>query len=260
VLIDKHADKRRRRWSRRPGWLPGVILGAIGLVFAAVGAYILLVEAPRQDEKAHHIRDLPGATLGSFSDQRPGTEVAVTGVLTGNFTLQDQPYDIAQYEVVAYQVDQWDVTSDSDSGPIGTWGILTQNMPGLAFDFAGQTVWLLREDTSKVTISGETHEFVVPSSTGDKAQYNGRDLREGSLRIRGFRNGDVITVVGETVRPDYIYIIPERVHAGDRQNLVDSTQAEANTLRLFSVIFGCLGSLFVIVPVSVAGFKAWRRR
>lgn len=244
----------RHRFRR---WVPALVFGIIGIVFSAIGGYVLGVAVPDDRAEIARIEALPGATRSSFSAQAPGAAVAVTVTLSGNATLERTDYGIRQLELVAAVVDSWRVTTDSNGDRITSWTPRARAIPILSADFDGASVQIVPPDAPDargLTLSGGWREFLTPGDSGASASYNGAPLPAGSIRVRGLRDGDRVTVVGTRAaangRPERIHA--ERLHAGDRASLLAELEDASDALRMFGIIFSALGGvLLVLMLISV---------
>jgi hypothetical protein len=72
----------------------------------------------------------------------------------------------------------------------------------------------------------------------------GEWLSEGSLRVRGFYNGDLVTVWGQKASIDGI--IPKELFAGDRVTFIESQHATAKGLLIAGI------SMMVCSPIVLA--------
>ena len=232
-------------WRRRGGCINIAVPLIIGSIFLGMALYLWLVAAPDQDNEASHIEGLPGTSLAQYTDLPAGTEVAIRVMLVNNMTLTDDFYDVRTYELVAYKVDEWNVTTDSEGDESGKWHTISHNIPSLTFQFEDAQYTLIREQRGAgLSFSGDLYEFLQRSASGKEASYDGEKLRDGSHRIRGFRDGDTVTVVGtRTAQGD---VIPTRLHGGDRQSLVDDIRGEAHQARLVGGLFGCVGGVMLL--------------
>jgi hypothetical protein len=105
---------------------------------------------------------------------------------------------------------------------------------------------------SSVKMSGDLHEFLEEAIWGEWATYNGSPLAEGSIRIQGVRNRDLVTVVGyKTGAGD---LRPERLHGGDRVSLENLLRTDIKVLRIVGSVLLILGG----GGLAVIGFLTWR--
>lgn len=225
-----------------------LVFGLIGSVFLLVGGYVGLVEGPAQDREARAIEALPTLAHDQLAAHPPGTHVALTGTLTDNGLQTNDEYGVTGLGLVAYEVREWDVRTDSDGDVSGLWTLRLRDIPPLVVQNEGGSVVVERADpAAEVELGGALYETITRDGDGVRsASYNGRSLREGAWRVQGFRNGDMITAVG-TLSSDGI--TPDRLYAGTHADLVDELRDNARFLRLFGLIVGGLGALLDVVAL-----------
>ena len=123
-------------------------------------------------------------------------------------------------------------------------------VPNLTLHVEGQTVPILRSDDA--CMSGPLYEELVYSNGWEEAKYDGEWLPEGSLRIRGLTNGDLVTVLGKKASSDGV--LPNELYAGDRVVFADSKHRAARGLLTGGIcmiglapavlVGGILGAIF----------------
>lgn len=224
------------------------------VAFCCCGALMAFYLSPQQALQANRIAGLPQMDAGFVAEAEPGEDLLVTGVLAGNDSaLPEQGF-------VAYTTEIWQVTPpapDSESGEAsGRWESSGVTLPALTIRVGGEDVAVLRSTGAR--LSGPLREVVVPGPGQETAHEGDRSLPEGSLRYRGFFEGDLITVLG--VKASSGGIIPEELFAGDRVEFEES-QVEAAKGLLFGGI-----AMMVCAPVVLVGggllavFRKRRRR
>lgn len=218
----------------------GVLIASIAL--CVCGVLFTFVFAPGQALEAARIRSLPSMDADSLAAAAPGADVLVTGWLAGNAPLHgDLPF-------VAYLLETWEVTpgsttEDGETEPDGDWETVERAIPDLTLEVNGQTVQVLSSTTA--SLGGPLHEEIVPGNSREQAQYQGEWLPEGSLRYRGFYNGDLITVLGQKAATGGV--VPEKLYAGDR---VAFEQSETDAAR--GMLFAGIG-MMVCAPILLIG-------
>jgi hypothetical protein len=223
-----------------------VVVAAVGAVFlVACGASLAFVLAPRQALEARHVERLPEMVAEDVAAAEPGDEVLITG------RLEDNPV-IAEGRFVAYTRDTWQVTvptpssqADSQGGkPTGQWKTVERVVPDLTLSVNGRTVEILR--ARGAAMSGPLHERLDRAYFSYReAEYHGEMLAEGSERLRGFHNGDLVTVLG--VRASGGGVIPDELFAGDRVAFVEGEKKAAQGLLI------CGLCMMGVAPIVVVG-------
>ncbi|MCD4685650.1 MAG: hypothetical protein K8S97_06920 [Anaerolineae bacterium] len=228
-----------------------LIFALISVVFMLVGGFVGLVEGPRQDREARHIDNLPDLTYDQLATQSPGTEVALTGTLVDNGSRANDEYGVTGLELVAYEVHEWDVYTDSDGDVSGSWDLLYRDIASLAMQFGSGIVTVERDDSAAgITLDGALYETITREGSGNRsAMYDGRSYPDGSWRVRGFRNGDQITVLGAISASGGV--TPDQLYAGTRADLVADLRNNARFLRLFGLVFGGIGAILGVVALVI---------
>lgn len=238
------------------GRIGQIVVTVIGTAFLmACGALLAFVLSPRQALEARHIERLPEMASEDVAVAAPGDDILVTG------RLEDNPV-ITEGSFVAYVRETWRVTiptpsnqADSQSSkPTGKWETIERITPDLSLDVNGRTVEILR--ASSVTMSGPLHERLIRALYFFRAaKYNGEMLAEGSERVRGFYNGDLVTVLGTKASTGGV--IPDELFAGDRVAFVEHEKSAARGLFFFGL---CLLGVAPIVLVGGILFALLGRR
>jgi len=229
------------RIRERIGTAIYAVIGAVALL--GCGLVFTLFLAPQQKLEARRIELLALMDASSVVGAAAGDEVLVTGRLADNPVI----YEGGDY--VAYILDEWQVTTpaydpdEPNQKPDGDWKTVERAIPDLKVDVGGQTVNSVRvEDAS---INGAVHETIFESEGYEKAEYEGKLLSEGSLKIRGLYNGDLITVWGKKAASGGI--VPDELYAGDRVSFEESQHAAAQGLLIAGI------SMLVCSPVVLLG-------
>jgi hypothetical protein len=206
-------------------------LGFFWLVLLAIGLGLLYLGFYEASE-ARHIASYPVLVGPGFQAMAPGEHAVVVGVLEGNAVLE--------YELVALAREQWDLHGGGrDTGPSGSWHDLETRMPGLAVSLDDDIVHTAGRD-SGVDMEGKRHEVIYQRSrTGQVAD----GISEGSLRVIGYKNGDLVTLVGE--KDANGTLIPEILHGGELEQLLSARRGNAR----FDTLVGS-GFLIALIPLS----------
>lgn len=115
-------------------------------------------------------------------------------------------------------------------------------VPGLTISISGGTA-TTRPATSAM-LSGSLHESVAAGTGAETATWNGQQLAKGAVRVRGFQNGDLVTVVGTKASTDEI--IPDEIFGGDRVELVEYKRSSAQTMFIVGI------SMMICAPIVLA--------
>lgn len=231
--------------------IQGRIAAVVGAVFAAIcflgfGALLAFYISPQQALEWRRIEGLPELDATAYASAASGQEVAITGTLADNFALTPEG-------LVAYIREQWDVTppSDKEDKPDGSWKIVETNVPVLRIAIAGGGISTTSVESA--TFSGSLHETAIQQGAGtEKADYNGQSLPEGSTRMRGFANGDLITVVGHKASTGDL--IPDRLFGGDRVQLVQEIRSGAQAMFVVGIVMMICSPLILVMGVVGALF------
>lgn len=231
----------------RIGSAVAAVTGA--LLFLICGALLAFVISPQQALEWRRIQALPELDAASLAATASGEEVAITGILSGNEELTGDG-------LVAYKREQWKVKppDDEDDTASGSWEVIERVVPALAVDIRGGTVSTIPDDSA--SLSGSTHDTLERGSGTQTASYEGEQLPDGSVRTQGFKNGDLVTVIGRKATTGGI--VPDRVFGGDRVQLVDSIRSGARAAFLFGIGMMICAPL-VLVGGVLAGLFGRRR-
>jgi len=201
----------------------GVIAG-VGVFLC--GALMAFVISPQQAIEWRKIQGLPELDANGVQAAPSGQEIAMTGYLAGNTAVTADG-------LVAYEKHQWTVrtsTSTSEDGetstPTGSWDALETNIPVLNVNISGGTVSTVA--ATSVNIGGNYQQTIERGTSNVTADYDGSPLPEGSIRTQGFRDGDLVTIVGN--KSSVGGVTPERIYGGDRNQLVEDIRGGARAL------------------------------
>lgn len=237
----------------------GRVGAAIGAGFAAVcflafGALLAFVLSPQQAMEWRRIEGLPELDAAAYAATGIGEEVALTGTLTDNAAQVSE-------ELVAYVREQWEIepanrTDDSTSNdePEGSWNTVETVVPALTIAINGGNIKTI--SVGSATLGGNMRETAIQQGRGsEKADYNGQQLPEGSTRMRGFANGDVVTIVGHKASTGDV--TPERIFGGDRVQLIENIRSGARTM--FAIGIGMMICAPIVLVAGVLGALFGRR-
>lgn len=220
--------------------LRGVFVAVLAAVAVfSCGAFLALVIAPRQELAWRRIDRLPRLDAAAYKALPAETEAAVTGVLRDNRTFA--PYNLAAYKIEKWQVSRNAGGNGTPATPQGKWVTVDLQIPELAL-VVGEGV-IKTAPAGNVIWGGDLREFTEPGRGEYRAVYNGESLADGTRVIRGFTNGDLVTVVGRKVSTGQLY--PERLYAGAREQLVDDIRTGARGALMVGVgMMGCSPVVF----------------
>lgn len=241
----------RRAMGGRIRAVIGAVIGA-GIILV-LGAFLAFVLSPRQASLARKIERMPDMDAAAVSAARSGADVLITGQLWDNRVLDEGGF-------VAYTLQEWEVTppdpdDDDNDESKGSWKTRERVAPDLKLEVGDQTVQILRADG--VSMSGPLHEDLIYGNGWEEAKYDGEWLPEGSLRIRGFLNGDLVTVWGKKASSGGV--IPDELYAGDRVAFADSKRRAAQGLLIAGLCMMGAAPLVLVVSVLSAIFGHRRR-
>ena len=203
----------------------GAVIGAvIGSILACLcGLLFTFYLAPQQKSEANRIEKMPIMDATGVNNAPSGEDVLFTG------RLADNPLVVEGDEFVAYQLDEWDVTvpeydpDEPNQEPDGDWTTIETVFPDLVINVNGGLVRTLQANS--LSLSGPVRETLVYGDGYEEASYDGELLPEGSMRYRGFYNGDLVTILGKKATSGDV--IPDEFYAGDRVSFVEFKHDEA---------------------------------
>lgn len=224
-----------------------------GLIFGLAGSY---------ENDAKEIEELAEFSAANLHDK-----VYATGTISGSEAIASDPLlgDISQYELVGYQVDRWDVTRSSGSSRSsgtrsssynGSWEDVSSAFGPFALDDGKINV----TPNDAVTIDGDVHEYLLPGSGGNGLSdtYNGQTVRDGTLRLQGFQNGDLITVMG--IRREGDVLNADKMYGGTRAEWVADLKGQAQDSRSVGYILAVCGACFLVPGLGLAAASIYGRR
>jgi hypothetical protein len=224
--------------------IPVLIIGLLGIgmicCLGGAGAACSMGFSPLLSDRADEIEDMP-----TTPDVSVGEEVALTGILSDNPPITDDPeLDIAQYELVAYKVEIYNTHrtgTGSNRRTRGDWDTLRTVVDSLTMEVEGQVITI--NGDANVTLGGSLHTY-----NADQIQS------DGSRRVSGFLNGDQVTMVGERLESGEF--VPDQLYGGTREELVSDTRTGAKIFRYVGyalmVCGGGIGLLFVLGAVALS--------
>lgn len=234
----------------RIGSAVGAVIGAFFLL--GCGAVLAFVLSPQQALEARRIEKMPLMDAGSVASAAAGEDILVTGWLADNPLMDEEGF-------VAYSLEEWVVTlpdpDDSSDEPDGDWKTIEQLVPELMIQVEGEMVRTLEGDNVRLT--GSLNEALIYSDGYDEAKYEGEWLPHGSQRLRGFFNGDLVSVLGQ--KGSVGGIIPEELYAGDRVAFAESKHDAAKGLFIGGIVMMVCAPLVLVGGVLGGLFGRQRR-
>ncbi len=224
--------------TREKSKLPFILLGLLGLAFLMMGVFAATIQAKRVLQEAGTIRSLPELNAQALENTSPGTTVVITGILERN----DEIADVGG--LIIYIEEIWRVhynDSEGSEGWEGSWNKLNVMVPACNITFNGGNV--LIQAGQGVIIDKPLYEYKL---NVPREGHVVDGIKEGSMRRRGFKAGDQITVVGGKEPSG---VIPVRIFGGDRAELEQYLAYQVSGLRITGTIFGLVGLGLILVSV-----------
>ncbi len=218
-----------------------IVLAVIGLIFVLLGIFAGLIQAKRTLDEAGSISTLPVFDRQTLESARTGTEVIFTGI------LDDNSADADVGGLIIYIEEIWAVRyndSEGSEGWEGSWNRLNTFLPNTGVTLNGGKVMLTKGQN--VVIDQTLHEFklAVPR---DGREVDG--IKEGSIRHRGYKAGDEITVVGEK---EEFAVAAGRIFGGNRAAFERHLSNQVSGLRITGVAMGLAGLALIIAAFILA--------
>lgn len=127
--------------------------------------------------------------------------------------------------------------------------------PLLIVEVTGQAIDVLA--SGDAAFSGKLRELHVPGEGPNTASDGADEIIEGTLRYRGFSNGDVITILG--VKASSGGIIPDHLYAGDRVEFEQAQADAAKGLLIGGIVMMTCAPLILVGGGAAALFGRRRR-
>ncbi len=223
----------------------------LALCLLGVGGYFAFSAAVQEAAERQRIESLPLVDATAFAVLEAGKEIIITGKLDGNEALTSDGF-------VAYTQEQWQIKSAvRRSGSTrtttvsGKWEVTGQGVPALTILIENGAVQTAERPFvvtagQRVRFGGDLRKVLIPGEGALSASYEGELLPDGTLRTRGFFDGDPITVVGQ--KGSEGTLVPEWLFAGDRAQLADSIRKGEETLT--KVGFGMMIAAPVVLGLG----------
>jgi hypothetical protein len=211
-----------------------LFLLGFGLLFVVIGLLVGVVGSRSATEAADRAEALAPLGAAALEDRPAGEVVLVEGTIS--------PRNPPRFrEFVAYRAEEYRGVDD-DGDP--DWEPFATVTPPLILD-AGGVVLLANEDYS---LEGDhaRYEDPGPPTRGDF-------FRESTKRYQGLVAGGTVTVIG-MVAPgqEGNELRAEFVYAGTRAEYIAGQRDAARNLPIIGLIFGGIGSVFVLIGLWVA--------
>jgi hypothetical protein len=225
--------------------------GIAALLFLCMGIALAFFISPKQAVEWRRVEHLPLLDAGAYEALAAGEEMVITGNLQGNTPLTEDG-------LVAYIRDEWNVTppdpSQDEDQPDGDWARIETAAPALVIAVPGGTV--TTASSTSALFQGSLPETMVEGDSDLSATYSGQSLPDGTIRTRGFHDGDLITVHGQ--KGSTGDIIPERLFYGDRVQLVEHIRSGARAA--FAIGIGMMICAPIVLVGGVVAAMFGRRR
>ncbi len=190
--------------KRRNGVLAGQ--GFAFFIFG-LGALVMFVIAPSSAAKSTFIRQSPEIDAALFDYFEPGTRVVISGVLEGNPTVEG--------DFVAMAPMVWTVSEEFADG---AWLESGKFVPELTLAAGNGTIGTARGINP--AFGGRLHE-VKDSPEGQPVS--------GDRWVRGFTNGDTVTIIGETTADGKL--LPGEIYGGSRSEMIEELARPSRVWR-----------------------------
>ncbi len=199
--------------------------------FLFVGGYLTFVVYPENIKEMNHFAEIPWMTFDQFKTVGLNQDSLIQGNLSDNKV-------VGKNALVAYVVQRWDVTYDDEEDAYeGRWETISSNWPKLTVTIPRGKVRTGSGVPSR--LMGSMHEYVTVRKQGPSAEYNDELLPHGSERIRGVKNRDLVTVVGEKFADDGIKA--EYFYYGSRESFLKALKLNAGIMRIFGIVLFVVG-------------------
>jgi hypothetical protein len=230
-----------------------VIAAIVGAIFFCIcGSLLTFVIAPGQALEANRIGNLPEMDAAYVAAAEAGDDILVSG------RLEDNPF-VDEGGFVSYELAEWQVTpadpEDENPQARGSWVIVETVAPDLNLNLEGGTLLILASPS--VNFSGQLHDEMILGDGPEEAEDNGELLAEGSLRVEGFFDGDLVTVLGTKASTGGI--IPEDLFGGDRQAFEQGEVDAARGLLFAGICFMVFAPIVLVGGILAAVFGRRRR-
>jgi len=231
--------------------ITGIVAAFIGsIVILGCGLVFTFFLAPKQKIEAQKIENLPLMDALDVNKASLGDALLISGWLVKN------PIIFQEGEFIACNIEEWEVSipeydpENPDKEPEGTWKNIERIAPDLTIEVNDVLIRILSAED--VYFNGPVHERILPSTGHYQAKYMGDWLPEGSRRVRGFINGDLVTVWGK--RASSVAVIPDELFAGDRVSFVDSKHAAAKGLLIAGISMMVCSPIIMLVGILLSIF------
>jgi hypothetical protein len=209
----------------------GLIL-ILGSLLCGAGAWLLFSRA--QSREVTRVAGLERVEPGRFRQLPVGAEVLLEGRLVAREPLGPEGF-------VAY-TEQYFLRRETEGADRGReeWGERSVPRPLIAVEQGGQVVELCNRDYSLLRLP---HDW-----QSDTTLRSGDLLHEGTLRRRGFKVSDALTVDGRVQASDAkSCILAKAVSGGDALAYVAEQREGVVALRVVGAVFAGLGAILLAI-------------
>jgi hypothetical protein len=229
-----------------------IILG--GFAFTAcllgTGIYFTFVASPTGSAEIDRLEKLPDLTAGNLASVSPGEEYIVTGILEGN-----EPQIIIGF--VAYYTETWGYEKKyyfrSPPKLQWKWYLSGIGMPPLTITLddgpitTAEVPLAYPPSNMNLSFSGDLHEQLFPAESGLAGTYEGELLYEGSVRTRGFLNGDLVTIharINAEGEPR-----PLHLHGGTRASMFADMRQRERVVPTTGIIMMAVSLIPLVIAI-----------
>lgn len=171
-----------------------ILLACLGILFILIALFAGVFQVNHTLNEAGLFQGLPEFNLQALQEKALGANILITGSLE----TSGQQADVG--DLLIYLAEEWHVRyndSEGFEGWEGSWSKIETVVPACAVALSDGNVTLdAGQDT---VIDNPLHEFksFVPRNA---REVDG--IKEGSIRHRGFKAGDEITIIGTKVQQE----------------------------------------------------------
>ena len=183
-----------------------IVLAVIGIVLLIISAFAGLDQLKKAKGEAEMISDLPVIDYTDYSKAESGSLIAITGILQPASEISGPDDLIVYYEQI------WNVESDDEDDWTGQWDTYTFAIPNFLVELPSGVIPVLAVDRTIIELP--IHTVIISES---KTGVMVNDITEGTMRQQGFKNNDLITVVGNKNKDGFV---PSRISGGSREDLL----------------------------------------
>lgn len=213
-------------------YLIWVVLGIIGVVLLVISAFAGIDQLKKAKGDAELISQLPVIEYADYERAEPGTLMVITGILQ-SATEPSRPEDL-----IIYYEQTWNTEYDEDDGWTGQWDTYTFSIPKFMIMLSSGKIPVLGAERTLIDLP---NHIVMVSEPGTGQVVDG--ITDGAKRQLGFKENDLITVVGNTSTEG---LIPTRISGGSREDLLTNLSYRVSGLKIAALVFGVIGFVLLV--------------